>query len=57
MTLLFDDIGDRLKAFRLGSGLSAEEIAKLPLLVQLFGMFNGTCLSKDVRSIQNVIDI
>ena len=28
MTLLFDDIGDRLKAFRLGSGLSAEEIAK-----------------------------
>ena len=27
MTLLFDDIGDRLKAFRLGSGLSAEEIA------------------------------
>src|SRR5580692_494997 len=24
----FDDIGDRLKAFRLGSGLSADEIAK-----------------------------
>jgi transcriptional regulator with XRE-family HTH domain len=24
----FDDIGDRLKAFRLGSGLSAEEVAK-----------------------------
>jgi len=27
MTVLFDDIGDRLKAFRLGSGLSAEEVA------------------------------
>ena len=27
MTLRFDDIGDRLKAFRLGSGLSADEIA------------------------------
>src|SRR3954471_6423766 len=24
----FDDIGDRLKAFRLGSGLSAEDVAK-----------------------------
>jgi len=24
----FDDIGHRLKAFRLGSGLSAEEIAQ-----------------------------
>src|SRR5690349_4273271 len=28
MPLRFDDIGNRLKAFRLGSGLSAEEIAK-----------------------------
>lgn len=28
MTLRFDDIGNRLKAFRLGSGLSADEIAK-----------------------------
>ena len=27
MTLRFDDIGDRLKAFRLGSELSADEIA------------------------------
>jgi transcriptional regulator with XRE-family HTH domain len=27
MTLRFDDIGNRLKAFRLGSGLSADEIA------------------------------
>lgn len=27
MTIRFDDIGNRLKAFRLGSGLSAEEIA------------------------------
>ena len=27
MTTRFDDIGDRLKAFRLGSGLGAEEIA------------------------------
>jgi len=27
MTIRFDDIGDRLKAFRLGSGLSADEIA------------------------------
>ena len=27
MTIRFDDIGDRLKAFRLGSGLSAEEVA------------------------------
>ena len=24
----YDDIGDRLKAFRLGSGLSADEVAK-----------------------------
>jgi transcriptional regulator with XRE-family HTH domain len=28
MTIRFDDIGNRLKAFRLGSGLSADEIAK-----------------------------
>ena len=28
MTIRFDDIGDRLKAFRMGSGLSAEEIAR-----------------------------
>ena len=28
MALRFDDIGNRLKAFRLGSGLSAEEVAK-----------------------------
>lgn len=28
MSLRFDDIGNRLKAFRLGSGLSAEEIAQ-----------------------------
>lgn len=28
MTVRYDDIGNRLKAFRLGSGLSAEEIAK-----------------------------
>src|SRR5438874_10001192 len=28
MALRFDDIGNRLKAFRLGSGMSAEEIAK-----------------------------
>ena len=28
MALRFDDIGNRLKAFRLGSGLSAEQIAK-----------------------------
>ena len=28
MPLRFDDIGNRLKAFRLGSGLSADEIAK-----------------------------
>ena len=28
MTIRFDDIGNRLKAFRLGSGLTAEEIAK-----------------------------
>jgi transcriptional regulator with XRE-family HTH domain len=28
MSLRFDDIGNRLKAFRLGSGMSAEEIAK-----------------------------
>ena len=28
MKLRFDDIGNRLKAFRLGSGLSAEEVAK-----------------------------
>ncbi len=28
MAIRFDDIGNRLKAFRLGSGLSAEEIAK-----------------------------
>ncbi|HEY4265773.1 MAG TPA: helix-turn-helix transcriptional regulator [Micropepsaceae bacterium] len=28
MPLRFDDIGNRLKAFRLGSGLSAEEVAK-----------------------------
>src|SRR6188472_1846177 len=27
MTIRFDDIGNRLKAFRLGSGLSADEIA------------------------------
>src|ERR1700716_3877555 len=27
MPLRFDDIGNRLKAFRLGSGLSADEIA------------------------------
>ena len=27
MTTRFDDIGDRLKAFRLGSGLGAEEVA------------------------------
>ncbi len=27
MPIRFDDIGNRLKAFRLGSGLSAEEIA------------------------------
>mgnify|MGYP006202302607 FL=1 len=27
MTIRFDDIGDRLKAFRLASGLSADEIA------------------------------
>jgi transcriptional regulator with XRE-family HTH domain len=28
LTLRFDDIGNRLKAFRLGSGLSAEDVAK-----------------------------
>lgn len=28
MAIRFDDIGDRLKAFRLGSGLSADEVAK-----------------------------
>jgi transcriptional regulator with XRE-family HTH domain len=28
MAIRYDDIGDRLKAFRLGSGLSAEEVAK-----------------------------
>jgi transcriptional regulator with XRE-family HTH domain len=28
MTIRFDDIGDRLKAFRLGSNLTADEIAK-----------------------------
>jgi len=28
MTIRFDDIGNRLKAFRLGSGLTADEIAK-----------------------------
>jgi transcriptional regulator with XRE-family HTH domain len=28
MAIRFDDIGNRLKAFRLGSGLSAEEIAR-----------------------------
>ncbi len=28
MTMRFDDIGDRLKAFRLATGLSAEEIAR-----------------------------
>ena len=28
MPIRFDDIGNRLKAFRLGSGLSAEEVAK-----------------------------
>ena len=28
MALRFDDIGNRLKAFRLGSGLSADEIAE-----------------------------
>ena len=27
MAIRYDDIGDRLKAFRLGSGLSAEEVA------------------------------
>jgi transcriptional regulator with XRE-family HTH domain len=27
LTIRYDDIGDRLKAFRLGSGLSAEEVA------------------------------
>ena len=27
MSIRFDDIGDRLKAFRLASGLSADEIA------------------------------
>ncbi|MHA1107740.1 MAG: helix-turn-helix domain-containing protein, partial [Alphaproteobacteria bacterium] len=28
MAIRFDDIGNRLKAFRLGSGLSADEIAR-----------------------------
>ena len=28
MAIRYDDIGDRLKAFRLGSGLSAEEVAR-----------------------------
>jgi transcriptional regulator with XRE-family HTH domain len=28
MAMRFDDVGNRLKAFRLGSGLSAEEVAK-----------------------------
>ena len=28
MAIRFDDIGNRLRAFRLGSGLSAEEIAR-----------------------------
>lgn len=28
MAIRFDDIGDRLKAFRLGSGLTADEVAK-----------------------------
>ena len=28
MPVRFDDIGNRLKAFRLGSGLAAEEIAQ-----------------------------
>ncbi|MBC7778891.1 MAG: helix-turn-helix transcriptional regulator, partial [Proteobacteria bacterium] len=28
MALRFDDIGNRLRAFRLGSGLSADEIAR-----------------------------
>ena len=28
MSLRYDDIGNRLKAFRLGSGLSAEEVAR-----------------------------
>ena len=30
MAIRFDDIGNRLKAFRLGSGLSADEIAQPP---------------------------
>ena len=29
MPMRFDDIGNRLKAFRLGSGMSAEDVAKL----------------------------
>ena len=28
MSIRFDDIGNRLKAFRLGCGVSAEEIAQ-----------------------------
>ena len=28
MAVRFDDIGNRLKAFRVGSGLSAEQIAE-----------------------------
>src|ERR1700704_5882503 len=35
MPIRFDDIGNRLKAFRLASGLSADELAKIETLEKL----------------------
>ena len=57
MPLRFDDIGNRLKAFRLGSGLSAEEIAqKLGISRTALYRFEKGELAK-IETLENLADL
>jgi transcriptional regulator with XRE-family HTH domain len=57
MPLRFDDIGNRLKAFRLGSGLSAEEIAqKLGISRTALYRFERGEVAK-IETLENLADL
>jgi transcriptional regulator with XRE-family HTH domain len=57
MPIRFDDIGNRLKAFRLGSGLSAEEIAqKLGISRTALYRFEKGELAK-IETLENLADL
>lgn len=57
MPLRFDDIGNRLKAFRLGSGLSAEEIAqKLGISRTALYRFEKGEVAK-IETLENLADL